>query len=209
MTRPGRCPHRFSGEIAVETFPVLPRAFYLRGTVEVARDLIGKILAHRTPEGLAAGRIVEVEAYLGREDPASHAFRGPTPRAKVMFEEGGRAYVYFSYGVHWCVNVVTGPEGTGGAVLIRALEPIAGIGLMRRRRGREALEDLCSGPGKLTRALGIGPALNRADLLASPLTVREGPRAAGRIGVSTRIGIRRATHEPLRFFEVGNPHVSR
>jgi DNA-3-methyladenine glycosylase len=186
----------------------LPRAFYLRPTVEVARDLLGKQLVRRSPEGTAAGRIVEVEAYLGRDDPASHAFRGPTPRARIMYGRGGVAYVYFSYGTHWCMNVVTGPRGTAGAVLIRALEPAAGIDLMRARRGRAALFELCSGPGKLARALGITGADNGADLVRSHLVLEDGP-APAEIAVSPRIGITRNAEAPLRFFDAASPHVSR
>ncbi len=167
------------------------------------------MLRHETAEGVAAGRIVEAEAYLGTEDPASHAYRGPSGRAWVMFEAGGCAYVYFSYGTHWCMNVVAGPKGVGGAVLIRALEPLEGLDLMRARRGRDAPEDLCSGPGKLARALGIGPEQNAADLRASALTVRKAPFPPGEIAVSPRVGISRAVDAPLRFFERGNPHVSR
>jgi DNA-3-methyladenine glycosylase len=188
--------------------PRLPRSFYVRPTLTVARELLGQVLWHRTPEGIAAGRIVEVEAYLGEDDPASHAFRGPRGRAEVMFREGGVAYVYFSYGVHWCANVVTGPAGTGGAVLMRALAPVRGIALMRRRRGRENLTDLASGPGKLAQALGIGAEQNGADLIASPLGVFEGA-APAEVGVSPRIGITKAADWPLRFFVPGDPHVSR
>ncbi len=195
----------------------LPRSFYRRPTVEVARDLLGKVLRHATPAGAAAGRIVEVEAYLCEEDPASHAFRGPTPRSRIMFEEGGRAYVSFSYGMHCCMNVVCHPRGAAGAVLLRALEPFGeGIDLMRRRRGREAEADLCSGPGKLTQALGITLAENGADLVRSALTiVAEDGRLAGRppdalaIEASPRIGISRAQDRPLRFFVPGHPCVSR
>jgi DNA-3-methyladenine glycosylase len=192
----------------------LPRAFYVRPTVDVARDLLGKVLVHETAEGVAAGRIVEVEAYLGPDDPASHAFRGPRGRAWVMFEAGGRAYVYFSYGVHWCMNVVTAPAGTGGAALVRALEPVAGIDLMRRRRGREALADLASGPGKLAQALAIGPAENALDLVprsrgARPaLTILDGDAPAA-IDATPRIGITRAAEWPLRFLERGSAFVSR
>lgn len=186
----------------------LPRAFYLRPTAEVARDLLGKVLVHRTAAGEAAGRIVEVEAYLGQDDAASHAFRGPTPRARIMYEEGGRAYVYFSYGTHWCMNVVTEPRGRAGAVLVRALEPVLGIDIMKERRLREAVLDLCSGPGKLAQALGIGAAENGADLVRSSLFLRAGapPRE---VAVSKRIGITRNAEAPLRFFEAGNPFVSR
>jgi len=186
----------------------MSRGFFVRPTVEVARDLVGKILRHETPEGAASGRIVEVEAYLGEEDPASHAFRGPRGRAEIMFAEGGRAYVYFSYGVHYCMNVVTDRAGVGGAVLIRAIEPLEGVDLMRRRRGREALVELGSGPGKLTQALGIGPAENGVDLLRSRLRVLPGP-APRSLAVTPRIGISKAIESPLRFFEEANPHISR
>jgi len=186
----------------------LPRAFYVRPTVEVARDLLGKTLVHRTPDGLASGRIVEVEAYLGEDDPASHAFRGPRGRAELMFREGGLAYVYFSYGVHYCMNVVTGPAGTGGAVLIRALEPLRGVALMRRRRAREPLTELASGPGKLAQALAIGPEQNGLSLLKSSLSLQPGAAPAS-IAESPRIGITRAADWPLRFYDPASPHVSR
>lgn len=186
----------------------LPRSFYTRDPVTVARALLGQFLEHRTPEGVAAGRIVEVEAYLGEDDPASHAFRGAQGRAEVMFREGGIAYVYFSYGVHWCMNVVAGPAGVGGAVLLRAVEPVEGITLMQRRRGRDALTDLGSGPGKLAQALGIGRQQNGADLMRSELRILEGP-AAPDIAVSPRIGITKAADWPLRFYLADSPHISR
>ncbi len=189
---------------------ILPRSFYHRPTLEVARELLGKTLWRETEEGLTAGRIVEVEAYLGQDDPASHAYRGPTPRSRIMFEDCGRAYVYFSYGSHCCMNVVTERHGTAGAVLLRALEPIAGFALMRRRRGRDRREDLCSGPGKLAQAMGITLRDNGADLklTRSTLTIREG-RIPLEIGISPRVGISKATDRPFRFFERGSPYVSR
>lgn len=186
---------------------VLERSFYSRPTVEVAQSLLGKILVH----GLTAGRIVEVEAYLGRDDRAAHAWRGLTPRTKVLFGPPGHAYVYLIYGMYECLNLVAEPEGSPGCVLIRALEPLAGIELMRRRRGwKLPLTALASGPGKLTQAMGITRKLNGADLTRGPLTVRrwrdEPPL---RIGTSPRIGIRHAQDWPLRFFVQGCPFVSR
>jgi DNA-3-methyladenine glycosylase len=187
----------------------LPLSFFTRPTVEVARDLLGKALVRRMPEGVAAGRIVEVEAYLGEgEDPASHAHRGPRGRAAVMFERGGIAYVYLSYGVHRCANVVTGRRGEGGAVLIRALEPLLGEALMRARRGVAERRALASGPGKLTQALAIGEAENGACLRRSTLIVAEGPPPA-RIEATPRIGITRAADWPLRFVEAGSAFLSR
>ncbi len=197
----------------------LPRSFYTRATITVARDLLGAVMVHDTPEGRAAGRIVETEAYL-RDDPACHAFRGPTPRTQVMFGPPGRAYIYLIYGMYHCFNVVTAAHGTGEAVLIRALEPLEGLPLMARRRGTERPKDLCSGPGKLVIAMGIGKHLNGADLKNGPLRIlsassrplTEGQAAAsdpGNIKVTTRIGITQAAELPLRFYLEGNAFVSR
>ena len=175
----------------------LPRSFYARPTVEVARDLLGKILVH----GRTAGRIIETEAYLGSQDEASHAFRGPTPRNRVMFGPPGHAYVYFIYGMYECMNVVTETDGTAGAVLIRALEPLRGIETMRRRRPHAKREqDLTSGPGKLTIALGITRRQNGADLTRGPLTIHPPDHPLQfEIESTPRIGIRRCADWPLRF----------
>ena len=192
---------------------MLPQSFYARPTVEVARDLIGKELRHVTEDGVAGGRIVETEAYLPN-DPACHAHRGRTPRNAVMFGEPGVAYVYFNYGCHWLFNVVTGEEGVGTAVLIRALEPTVGIDLMRRRRkgsGRRSprREDLTSGPGKLTQALAIDAMHYGQPLWRGALTIRNGDGDVPSVTVSERIGIRVGTRFPLRFTLTGSPFVSR
>lgn len=190
-------------------FVPLERSFFARPTLIVTRALLGHLLVHETPEGVAAGRIVEAEAYLGPSDPASHAYR-QTPRSRVMWGPAGYAYVYFTYGNHFCINVVTEQEGVAGAVLIRALEPVAGVELMRRRRGVERVEQLCSGPGKLTQALGISGCHNGQDLTRPPLYVaRGGLRPDERIGRSGRIGITRAADWPWRFFIEGSPFVSK
>jgi DNA-3-methyladenine glycosylase len=172
--------------------------------VDVARDLVGCTVRH----GETSGRIVETEAYHDSE-PACHAFVGLTPRTRVLFGAPGLAYVYRSYGIHALLNAVTEPEGTGAAVLIRALEPVDGIDLMRERRGLERIEDLCSGPGKLTQALGIGLDLNGSSL-AGPIELL--PRAAGerpRTAVGTRIGITKAVELPWRFCDADSRCVSR
>lgn len=186
---------------------ILPRAFFERSAVEVARALLGKILLH----GRTGGMIVEVEAYLGEQDRAAHASRGLTPRTRVLFGPAGRAYVYFVYGMHECLNVVAEPDGVPGCVLIRALEPLTGIALMRKRRpAARRLEDLTSGPGKLTAALGITRRLYGADLTQpGPFTLRRWLREPQfGIAASPRIGIRHATEWPLRFFMAGNRFVS-
>lgn len=183
--------------------PILRRSFYARSTVEVARALLGKILVHgdagpgRGKERWAAGRIVETEAYLGTADPASHAYRGVTPRTRVLFGPPGHAYVYLIYGMYHCLNVVAEADGTAGCVLIRAAEPVA------------RLNGSASGPGRLTRALGIALAHNGGDLTRGPVTIRE-PAAPETFetGISPRIGIREAADWPLRFYVRGNPHVS-
>lgn len=186
---------------------ILPRNFYARPAGEVARALLGKILVH----GPAAGRIVETEAYLGLSDLAAHASKGITPRTRVIFGPPGHAYIYFIYGMYECLNLVAEPEGEPGCVLIRAFEPLEGIDLMRRRRpAARSLEDLASGPGKLTLAMGISRAQNGADVTRGELVVRE-PAAPVplEIGVATRVGIRHCADWPLRFFVRGSRFVSR
>ena len=194
--------------------PVLPRDFYERATVTVARQLLGAILVHEPARGpVCAGRIVETEAYLqlyrGQPDRAAHSDRGVTPRTRVIFGPGGRAYVYLIYGMHECLNVVAEPEGRAGCVLIRALEPLEGIEAMQRRRsGVRQPHLLCSGPGNLTRAMGIGRSHYGADLTMGPLTVRAGEAVVERVAVSGRIGIRHGADWPLRFYLAENKCVS-
>jgi len=187
--------------------PILPRNFYHRPVVQVARDLLGKVLIH----GATGGVIVETEAYLGLDDAASHAYRGLTKRNQVMFGPPGHAYVYFIYGMYECVNMVAEPDGIAGAVLIRAIEPLVGIELMQiRRPGAKRLRDVASGPGKLTIALGITRALNGADVTKGALVVR-GRRGAEafEIVAGPRIGISQNADLPLRFTIAGNQFVSR
>jgi DNA-3-methyladenine glycosylase len=184
----------------------LPAAFYDRPVLEVARDLVGCTLSH----GGATGVIVETEAYHESE-PACHAHVGLTARTHVLFGTPGTAYVYRSYGIHALVNAVCEPEGVGAAVLIRALEPVSGLASMRARRGVSAAEALCSGPGKLTQALGIELTENGADLVAGPIAV--GPPQAGWDGVpltvGPRVGITKAPALPWRFCALGSRSVSR
>ena len=187
------------------------RSFYARPTVEVARSLLGTILLHRTDDGLLAGVIVEVEAYLGQDDPAAHSSAGRTARTRVIFGDPGHAYVYKIYGLHHCLNVVAEPGGTPGCVLIRALEPVCGIDTMRSRRvAARRSNQIASGPAKLTQAMGIGIEAYGADLLGEPLSIRV-PRREPEVEVKTtkRIGIRKARELDLRFFIVDNEHVSR
>jgi DNA-3-methyladenine glycosylase len=173
--------------------PVLPRAFYARPTVEVARALLGQRLVH----GTTAGIIQEVEAYLGPEDKAAHAARGLTPRTRVIFGAPGHAYVYLIYGIHECLNVVTEPAGVPGCVLIRALEPVDGIRLMRQRRNNA--RDLAGGPGKLTQALAIDRRHYGVDLTRGALRIEEANSGAFTVEVTPRIGIRECVDWPLRF----------
>jgi DNA-3-methyladenine glycosylase len=188
----------------------LPRSFYLHPTVRVARDLLGCVLVRRAGRRVLAARIVEVEAYLGAADPAAHTFRGKTERNSVMFLEGGHLYVYFTYGMHFCANVVTEREGVGHAVLLRAAEPILGEPIMRERRGPRGVGvNLTNGPAKLAQAFGFGRAENGADLLSDDLFISRIRRRTERVVVARRIGIRVGTDEPLRFFLEGNPWVSR
>ena len=176
---------------------ILPREFYERPTIEVAPDLLGKILVH----GRTAGVIVETEAYLGGEDLAAHSARGVTPRTKVIFGPPGHAHVYFIYGMYECLNLVAEPEGKAGCVLIRALEPVCGIRTMfRRRPAARKLEDLASGPGKLTLAMGITRSQNGRDVTRGKLVVRKWKQEPPiEIAVTPRIGITKCADWPLRF----------
>ncbi|MGH2349711.1 MAG: DNA-3-methyladenine glycosylase [bacterium] len=187
---------------------VLPCVFFSRNTVDVARDLIGHLLIHETREGRLVGRIVEAEAYRGPRDPASHAYRR-TPRSRIMWARPGTAYVYFTYGNHYCLNVVCEPEGIAGAVLLRALEPLEGLNRMRSRRGVDDPRGLAGGPGRLTQALGIGPQHNGHDLTAPPLYLAQGDTTGIRVRASARIGISAATGRRWRFLVDGSPFVSR
>jgi DNA-3-methyladenine glycosylase len=190
----------------------ITRSFYDRPTLVVARELIGKVLVHRTRAGAAAGMIVEVEAYIGEDDPACHAAPGLTTRNAPLYGPPGHAYVYLNYGVHRLVNAVTEAKGSPAAVLIRALEPIDGVALMvaRRSRGQTRLDekDLCRGPGNLTEALGITLDQNRADLVAGPLRIEDRRLTAGTISWGPRIGIRRGVDRKWRCWVSGHPCVS-
>jgi DNA-3-methyladenine glycosylase len=170
--------------------------------------LLGKIIVSVTPEGFTVGRIVESEAYLGPDDPASHAARLKQGGVEAMWGEPGIAYVYRSYGVHAMLNVVAKPEGQTGAVLIRALEPLEGIELMRLRRGADRLTLLCSGPGRLCQALGISLDLHGTDLVTSDRLWIAPGEPVEEVSVSDRIGISRGREHPWRFWVTGNPHVS-
>jgi DNA-3-methyladenine glycosylase len=177
-------------------------------TVALARYLIGKTLVHESPEGRASGRIVETEAYV-IGDAAGHAFRGQTRRNRSLFLRRGHAYVYFIYGVSYLLNVSSEQAGIGAGVLLRALEPLEGIGLMRERRGIERLEDLARGPGRLTVAMGVGIHDDGLDLCgAGALWLGTEARSTNEVGISIRIGITREAHRPLRFFETGSRFVS-
>jgi DNA-3-methyladenine glycosylase len=184
----------------------LTRGFYARSVHDVARDLIGCVVRH----GESAGRIVETESYH-MEEPACHAFAGVTDRTSTLFGEPGNAYVYFSYGVHSLLNAVAEEPGVGAAVLIRALEPVDGVEAMRERRGVERAEEQCSGPGKLTQALGIGLSLNGSSLVDGPIEVlsREPGSREPRIVIGERIGITKAADLPWRFCDADSRHVSR
>jgi DNA-3-methyladenine glycosylase len=184
----------------------LEEAFFERSVHEVARDLVGCAVLH---EGVG-GVIVETESYQ-RDDPACHAFVGLTPRTATIFGPPARAYVYLSYGIHSCLNFVCEPDGDAAAVLIRALEPRWGIEEMRHRRGRDAVLDLCSGPGKLTEALGIGLDLNGASICEQPFELRSRDEewSEVEVGCGPRIGITRAAELPWRFGAVGSRYLSR
>jgi DNA-3-methyladenine glycosylase len=197
---------------AAPALPTPPRRLR-RATLPVdarmlARFLIGKTVVHDSPEGRTSGRIVETEAYVVG-DAAGHAFVGPTARNRSLFLERGHAYVYFSYGMHWCFNVSAETAHVGAGVLIRALQPLEGIALMQARRGTTRLLDLARGPGRLAAAMGIDRRLDGCDLCrAGPLWIGAAIQPVKKIGVSVRIGITKEAHRRLRYYERGSPFVS-
>ena len=194
----------------------LPRAFYERPTLDVACDLIGKVLVHETRAGIASGTIVETEAYIGEGDPACHAAPGPTARNAPLYGVPGFAYVYLNYGIHYLVNAVTEAQGSPAAVLIRALEPLDGIELMRRRRARGtatrpaglSLNDLCRGPGNLTKALAIDLRQNRLDLTRSALRIEAGDGRRRRVRRTRRIGITVGVEQEWRVIDPDSAAIS-
>jgi DNA-3-methyladenine glycosylase len=190
---------------------ILRRDFYNRETELVSRELLGAVLECRTDEGIASGIIVETEAYVGEHDAACHAAAGRTKRTEPLYGPPGNAYVYFIYGMHWCINAVTRAEGLPSAVLIRALEPLDGIELMRTRRPKARSDrDLTNGPGKLCAALGIDRRMNGLPLQRYPVVIREGLAVFdSAVLITPRIGITQAADWPLRYLVRGNHFVSR
>ncbi|MBX4196015.1 DNA-3-methyladenine glycosylase [Candidatus Pacearchaeota archaeon] len=185
---------------------MLQEEFFNRSTIQVAKDMLGCYIVSESKEGRTVGKIVETEAYLS-DDPGSHTFKGKTKRNEVMFGPPGRAYVYFIYGAHHCINIVTQKAGMGEAVLIRALEPISGIDIMKKRRGKEDIYELCSGPGKLVVALGIDKTFNGLELnkRIKMLEQQEKPT----IVATTRVGLSNGKDLPYRFYIRDNPFISR
>jgi DNA-3-methyladenine glycosylase len=205
MSSPRAVPNHTSLKLSIRR---LRRGELPTGTIELARFLIGKIVVHDVPAGRISGRIVETEAYPPG-DPAGHHFRGPTPRIRSMYLAQGHVYVFFNYGAHFMLNVVSEPPGVAAAILIRALEPLEGIEIMQRHRRTTRILDLTRGPGRLAAALQIDRGHDGLDLCADSalwLGVSNYPR--GVIGKSVRIGITRAADKLLRFYERGNPYVS-
>ena len=194
----------------------LKKAFYTKDVLTVANELLGKVLVKNYGGKKYSGRIVEVEAYDGRTDQAAHTYVGKTKRNEVMFNEGGYLYVYLSYGVHYCCNVVTGTEGTGTAILIRAVEPFKGVNMMKRNRfgkknlGVQELYQLTNGPGKVCKAFDINKIYSGVDLTGSTIYLEDSMlKINEEIGVSKRIGITKSAHLPWRFFIKNNPYLSR
>ncbi len=194
----------------------LSRKFYKRPVLKVAKELLGKVLIKNEGSYLLSGRIVEVEAYDGDDDEASHSFKGKTKRNEVMFNEGGYFYVYFTYGAHYCCNVVTGKSDHGAAVLIRAIEPIDGIALMIERRfdrklkSKREIFNLTNGPGKICKAFGFSKEHSGIDLTKNLIYIIDEPKLSkSKIGISKRVGITKSIDFLWRFFEIGNPFLSR
>ena len=187
----------------------LRREFYNRPTLKVAKELLGKYLIVNKDGTKLSGKIVEVEAYRGPYDPASHAYGGMTPRNKIMFGEPGHAYVYFTYGMYYCLNIITERKGFPAGVLIRALEPEDGLEIMKKRRKKEKIEDLTSGPGKLCQAMGVNKRLYGADLVGKTIYIEDRGEKAGKIISTNRIGIDEGKEKKWRFYLKDNRFVSK
>lgn len=186
----------------------LRTSFFNRPTLTVARDLLGTILVRQLKRHILSGQIVETEAYLGEDDPASHAFGGRTPRNQIMYGLPGHAYIYFIYGNHHCLNFVTEQEGYPAAVLVRALHPLSGVEIMQQNRGRVSIENLTNGPGKLCQALQIDGTLNGISLGSEQLYLLERREQPKNIAVSARIGVSQGRNNKWRFFLKNDPYVS-
>lgn len=203
---------RQDGTVRSSSNGFVRRDHLAQGALAVAPTLLGGVVVHRTPEGAVAVRLTEVEAYEGADDPGSHGYRGRTPRTEVMFGPAGHLYVYFSYGMHWCANLVCGPEGRASAVLLRAGEVVEGLELARSRRpSARADRELARGPARLAGALGLTGAHDGLDVCdpVSPLTVLVAPAAPdGRVRTGPRVGLSRAAERPWRFWLDGEPSVS-
>jgi DNA-3-methyladenine glycosylase len=189
----------------------LGKQFYEQPTLELAEQLLGKIFVHILPGNIRlTGRIVETEAYLSHEDEASHAWRGKTTRNQIMFRKPGTIYIYFTYGCHYMLNIVSEPEHSAGAVLVRAMEPLEGLLFMQKQRGTSVMTNLMSGPGKLARALAIDGNCNGKDLFGEEFFLENAPPLPGEmIGTSTRVGISKSRELPWRKFIRNNSHVSK
>ncbi len=187
---------------------ILPQSFYSRDTLIVARELLGKVFHRHTTNAVFTARIVETEAYIAKNDPACHAFNGKTRRNEVMFGPPGFAYVYFTYGMHYCLNFVTEPEGAAAAVLIRALEPLSGIEIMKINRKTNIITNLCSGPAKLTQALSITKSDNGLPLFKGNFIVEDDGFLDFEITTTSRIGIKQGTEFPWRFYIKDSPYIS-
>ncbi len=194
---------------ATITYTPLSKSFYEVSPVRLARKLIGTVIVRIIDNNILAARIVEAEAYGGSDDPASHAYRGKTDRNKMMFNSGGYSYVYFTYGMHYCFNVVAGTGRTAGAVLIRAAEPLEGINIMKKNRNRDTLRDLLSGPAKLCQAFAIERSLNGIPLDRPPLFISKSPNTSPpKIKTTPRIGIKEGIDKKWRFVDAGSEFLS-